>query len=112
MARLFADENVPHELADLLSGTGHDIITALAAGRANQGIPDPDVLAHATSLGRAVLTNNAWDFHKLHRANPVHAGIITYTDDPVLPALAQRIDANIVQAGTLTGKLLKVYRPP
>jgi hypothetical protein len=47
----------------------------------------------------------------LHRANPVHAGIITYTDDPVLPALAQRIDANIVQAGTLTGKLLKVYRP-
>jgi predicted nuclease of predicted toxin-antitoxin system len=112
MARLFADENVPHELADLLSAQGHDIITALAAGRANQSIPNPDVLAHATLLGRAILTNNAWDFHKLHRANAVHAGIITYADDPDLPALAQRIDAKIAQAGVLAGKLLTVYRPP
>lgn len=112
MARLFADENVPHQLADLLNAMGHDTITAHAAGRANQRISDPDVLAHATLLGRAVLTNNAWDFNKLHRANPAHAGIITYTDDPDLPALAQRIDAKIAQAGALAGKLTKVYRPP
>ena len=78
MARLFADENVSFDLVEAL---GHDVLTALAAGRANQAIPDPDVLAYATLLGRAVLTNNRLDFHKLNRTFPNHAGIISYTDD-------------------------------
>jgi hypothetical protein len=51
------------------------------------------------------------DFHKLHRQCAVHAGIITYTHDPDSPALAQRIDLKIAEAGELAAKLLKVYRP-
>jgi len=58
MAALFADENVNRGLVDALRSLGHDVLTAHQAGRANQKIPDPDQLAHATMLGRAVVTNN------------------------------------------------------
>jgi preprotein translocase subunit Sec61beta len=112
MARLFADENVPFDLVDALTARSHDVLTALAAGRANQGIPDPDVLAYATLLGRAVLTNNRLHFHKLHRKTPTHAGIISYTDDRDIEALAERIHLKIEAAVDLTSKLLKIYRPP
>ncbi len=112
MARLFADENVSFDLVDALAARAHDVLTALAAGRANQAIPDPDVLTYATQLSRAVLTNNRQDFHKLHRTFSSHAGIISFTDDPDIDALAERIHEKINEAGDLAGKLLKIYRPP
>jgi hypothetical protein len=40
MAALFADENVPLALVELLRDLGHDALTALQAGRANQRIPE------------------------------------------------------------------------
>lgn len=112
MARLFADENVPLDLVDALAARGHDVRTALQAGRANQAIPDPDVLAHATLLGRAVLTNDRRHFHKLHGTVPNHAGIISFTDDQDIEALAERIHQSITTTGDLAGKLLKIVRPP
>src|SRR5947209_1560719 len=98
MALIFADENVPFPLVEALRDRGHDVLTALEAGRANQAISDAEVLAHATSVGRAVLTNNRRDFHRLHRTAPGHAGIITFTDDPDTAALAERVDRVIVAA--------------
>ena len=80
--------------------------------RACQGIPDTDVLAHAISLGRAVLTNNGWDFQRCHRQSPNHAGVITFTDDPDNQALADRIHAAILANEPLAGKLIRVIRPP
>jgi hypothetical protein len=112
MAHLIADENVPLALVNILRGFGHDVLTALQVGRANQGIPDPDVLAYAVSISRAVLTNNRRHFHRLHRQFPNHAGIITFTDDPDLQALAQRIHDAIVAAPTLAGVLIRIVRPP
>jgi hypothetical protein len=112
MALLFADENVPLGLVWILRTFGHDVLTALAAGRANQRIPDPDVLAYATSLGRAVLTNNRRHFHRLHRQAPNHAGIITFTDDLDTPALAQRIQDAVIAAPILAGVLIRIVRPP
>jgi hypothetical protein len=112
MAFLFADENVPIGLVRILRTFGHDVLTALLAGRANQKIPDPDVLAHAVSLSRAVLTNNRRHFHRLHRQSPIHAGIITITDDPDTQALAQRIHDGINSAQTLTGVLIRIIQPP
>jgi hypothetical protein len=112
MALLFADENVPFGLVQILGTFGHDVLTALAAGRANQRIPDPDVLAYAVSLSRAVLTNNRRHFHRLHRQIPNHAGIITFTDDPDSQALAQRIQDALTAAQTLTGVLIRIVKPP
>jgi hypothetical protein len=110
MAALFADENVNRGLVDALRSLGHDVLTAHQAGRANQRIPDPDQLAHATMLGRAVVTNNRRHFHRLQRTFPGHAGIITFTRDPDTNSLAQRIHDAIVQVGALAGQLIRIIR--
>ena len=112
MTPLFADENVRFPLVEELRILGHDVLTALDAGRANQGIPDEDVLIHATGLGRAVLTNNCWDFQRLHTRSPQHGGIVAYTDDFNVPALAARIHQEIIAKVPLPGKWVKVFGRP
>jgi len=79
MARIYADENFPGPIVRRLRTLGHDILTAQEDGRANQKIPDPEVLKRAVALGRAVLTNDRKDYHRLHHSDPNHAGIITCT---------------------------------
>ena len=69
MAQLYADEDFPLPVVDCLRQLGHDVLTAVEAGQANQRIPDPAVLAYATALGRAVLTRNGWHFRRIHRSN-------------------------------------------
>lgn len=111
MAALYTDEDVSARITEVLRRLGHDVLTAQEDGRANQKIPDPDVLARAIQLGRAVVTGNRRHFHRLHRKDPNHAGIITFTDDPDRPALAARIDAAIAPLPVLAGQLVKVVRP-
>ena len=112
MAQLYADEHVPTAVTDALRALGHDVLTAQDDGQANQKIPDADVLARATALGRAVLTNNRLHFHRLHRHTAAHAGIVTYTDDHTdRAALAARIHAAIAPVSDLTNQLVRVYRP-
>jgi hypothetical protein len=112
VAALYADENVAQELVDRLRALGHDMLTARDDGRAGQGIDDPDVLSRAIELGRAVLTNNRKDYHRLHRTTLAHAGIVTYTrDDHDLPGLAVRIDAAIAALPSLAGQCVRVIRP-
>src|SRR5262245_38095834 len=82
MAAFYMDENVPPELAVAVRALGHDVLTVQADGRAGRGIDDPVVLARATQLDRAVITNDRRDYHRLHFTAPGHAGIITYTNDP------------------------------
>lgn len=111
MASLYADEDFPHPVADALRTFGHDVLTALAAGQANQKIPDSQVLAHATSLDRAVLTLNRRDYIRLHRASSRHSGIIACTHDPDVDALAHRIDAALAKTSDLHGQLVRITRP-
>ncbi len=111
MAALYADENVPFALVDELRALGHDVLTARDDGRANRGIPDPDVLARATALGRTVVTNNRRHYHRLHVTVPNHAGIVTYTNDPDRAALAARIHAGLTALPSPVGQLVKVICP-
>jgi predicted nuclease of predicted toxin-antitoxin system len=111
MARLYADEQYPYPVVELLRDLGHDVLTVQEAGRANQKIPDPDVLAFASSEQRAVITENRKDFFRLHRIQPDHAGIIACTNDRNWEALANRINAAITAAESLQGKLIRVVRP-
>jgi len=67
MAAFYADEHVPTAIVDALRALGHDVLTIQDDGFSNQGVADADVLERATSLGRAVLTNNRLHFHRLHR---------------------------------------------
>lgn len=111
MARLYADEQYPYPVVEFLRALGHDVLTVQEAGKANQRIPDPDVLTFATSEQRAVITQNRKDFFRLHRLQPEHAGIIACTNDRNWEALANRIHDAITAEETLRGKLIRVVRP-
>ena len=112
VARLYSNENFHRQVVVALRSMGHDVLTSVEAGRANQRIPDEQVVAFAASEGRAVLTFNRLHFLRLHRStNGVHAGIIVCSEDHDTKALALRIDQAIREAGALSGQLLRVNRP-
>ena len=111
MARLYADEQFPRAVSQLLRNMGHDVLTVQEAGNANIGIPDDQVLAFAISNNRAVVTINRLDFIKLHRANSEHFGIIVSTNDSDRHRMATRINEAIATLESLQGKLIRVVRP-
>ena len=80
MARLYCNENFPLRAVQELRACGHEVLTSQEAGRANQKIPDAEVLRYATEQRRAVLTLNRLDLFRLHRDMAGrHAGIIACT---------------------------------
>ncbi len=112
MARLYADEQFPRVVVELLRALGHDVLTVQEASNANLGIPDEDVLAFAVTKERAVLTLNRIDFIRLHASQPNHAGIIVCKDDQQdRQRMATRISEAISNVETLTGMLVRVNRP-
>ena len=105
---LYADEDFPFPVVEELRQLGHDVLTAQEDGRS--GTPDPDLLARAHSLGRAVLTYNRRHFERLHRQGGPHSGILSATHDSNFPSLAARIHATL--AGLSPGRwCLRVNRP-
>ena len=111
MASLYADENFPAPVVEGLRRLGHDALTVLESGRAEQAIPDADVLAFATGLGRAVLTLDRKDFIRLHAQQPQHAGIIVCTFDPDFEGQAARIHGALIACPETAGQLFRVNRP-
>ncbi len=107
--RLYADEDFPFPAVGELRRLGHDVLTAQDDGRS--ALPDPDILARAHTLGRAVLTYNRRHYERLHRQGASHSGIISASQDPNLPALAARIHDALL--GLSPGRwCLRVNRPP
>src|SRR5216684_9328177 len=86
---LYADEDFALPVVQELRQLGHDVVTAQEDGRT--ATPDPDILARAHALGRAVLTYNRRHFERLHRQGAAHSGILSATQDTDHPALAARI---------------------
>ncbi len=111
MARLYADEDFPHPTVEALRQMGYDVLTVFESEQANQSVPDSDILAFATTRGRAILTLNRRHFIGLHRTNPAHAGIIVCSHDLNFAALAERINAVIQSAPDLENQLFRVNRP-
>ena len=111
MARLYSNENFPQPVVQELRQLGHDVLTVLEAGKAEQAIEDDLVLAFAVSLGRAVLTLNRKHFIRLHQLQPGHAGIVICTFDRDFVGQAARIHAALESLSRLPGELLRVNRP-
>lgn len=111
MARLYTDEQFPKIVVKLLRELEHDILTVQEAGKANQRIPDEDVLAFAISSNRTVLTINRSDFIRLHNLQPIHAGIIVCTEDLNRQRQATQIHEAIINTVDLTNKLIRINRP-
>src|SRR2546427_265248 len=92
--QLYADEDFPLAVVEELRRFGHDVLTAQDDGR--RKTPDPDILARAHALGRAVLTHNRRHFERLDRQGVAHSGILSATQDPNNhAALAGRIHATL-----------------
>lgn len=112
MARFYSNENFDRSVVEKLRELGHDVLTTLEAGKANQGISDEDVLIFAITEQRTILTFNRLDFMRLHRENPVHAGIVICTRNPNPEDLAAKIHVKVTdsEAGSLENLLIRVYR--
>ncbi|MEO1393285.1 MAG: DUF5615 family PIN-like protein [Cyanobacteria bacterium J06634_5] len=111
MARFYADEQFPLPVVKQLQTLGHDVLTVQAAGNAEQGIPDDEVLAFAVVQKRCILTLNRYDFIKLHRASPEHFGIVVCTNDRNWAQFAARIDQAVSTEQNLQRKIIRVTRP-
>ena len=78
--RLLIDEDSQAKtLVRLLVDTGHDVLTAEAAGL--NSLADREVLTRAISEGRVLLTRNCGDFLALHAKLLDHAGILAVYQD-------------------------------
>jgi hypothetical protein len=108
---LYSNENFPFPVVEELRRLGHDVLTVLEAGKADQSIPDDEVLEFAANLGRAVLTLNRKHFIQLHRTRPAHAGIVVCTFDTDFAGQATRVHDALQLEKDLPGKLLRVNRP-
>jgi len=112
MARLYGNENFPLPVVVELRRLGHDVLTIQETGKGGQAMTDPDVLRFAKAERRAILTLNRKHFIRLHHEVPDHAGIVACTFDAEFAAQAQRIHDLVQQETTLSGKLLRVNKPP
>ena len=110
MASFYTNENFPIKVAQYLRQMGHDVLTSHEAGKANQRIPDEDVLAFAAQSGRILLTLNRWDFIVLHGLSTQHAGIVVCTQNTDLLQQAEQIDKAVTEAGNMKEILIRVNR--
>ena len=111
MARLHSNENFPLPVVEELRRLGHDVLTVAEAGKAEQAIGDPEVLAFATTERRAVLTINRKHFVRLHNESPNHVGVIVCTLDLDFAGQGERISSAIGLQGELNGQLIRINRP-
>lgn len=111
MARLYANENFPLPVVEVLRALQHDVLTIQQTGQSGQAMPDENVLAFAHSQARILLTFNRKHFIRLHNEGQAHSGIIACTLDKDFADLAQRIHAAIQAQDSLTGQLIRVNRP-
>lgn len=76
---LLLDEMFADDIARQLCTTGHDVISVVA-DPALAGLPDDQILAYATTEGRALVTASIKDFIPLdtryRAAGQYHAGLI------------------------------------
>jgi hypothetical protein len=107
---LLLDEMFSDAIAQQLRGARHDVLAAVA-DPALVSLPDEQILAHAASAGRALVTANIKDFMPLdgqyRAAGQSHAGLILVSAKAfpqnrsfigaIAGALAALLDADQIQ---------------
>lgn len=111
MARFYSNENFPLPVVLELRRAGHDVLTSVEAGRANQRISDEQVLAFAMQESRALLTVNRCHFIRLHHQGMSCAGIIACTVDADYLRQANRIVVAVERLDSLVGQVVQINRP-
>jgi hypothetical protein len=112
VARFYSNENIALQVVTELRLLDHDVFTSLEAGNANASIPDPEVLAFASSRQRILLTHNRRHFLQLRlRRTERHCGIVLCTFDADFVGQAHRIDAALNALPDLADQLIRINRP-
>lgn len=109
--KFYSNENFHLGAVEQLRSLGYDVLTSLEAGRANQRIPDEQVLEFARQESRAVLTFNRLHFVRLHKQSAIHHGILVCSEDPNFEALALRIHLAVQSLSSMEGQLVRINRP-
>lgn len=109
--KLLLDEMLSGEIARQLRAQGYDVL-AVVDDPALVGMPDEELLGHASSIGRCVVTVNVRDFAALHASwsssGRSHAGIgylVNRTfphDRSFVGAVVAALDSAL-RSGQLTG---------
>jgi hypothetical protein len=110
MAQLYSNENFPRQVVEKLRELQHDVLTIQETGKADQAVPDKDVLLFARENNRALLTLNRRHFIRLHNEDPKHAGMIVCTFNPDFAQQATKIHEAISSLSSLVGQLIRVNR--
>lgn len=110
MARFYSNENFPLPTVRRLRELGHDVLTIQETGKADQSVPDDEVVRFAKGEGRAVLTLNRRHFIQLHQRSPDHAGIVVCTVNPNFASQAEQIDHAVNAMQLLAGQVIRVDR--
>ncbi len=80
--KLLLDEMYPNLIASQLRTRGHDVVSVHESP--GSGTPDGQVLGHARSNGRAIVTENVRDYRPLAEAllaaGDSHSGLVFTTD--------------------------------
>jgi len=110
--RLLLDEMFSDAIAQELCARGHDVL-AVVADPALVALADEQILAHAASTGRALVTANIKDFMPLdagyRAAGRAHAGLIlvhtkTFPQDRAYTtAVAKALSALLDQPNSIRG---------
>jgi len=108
MIKLYANENFPLPVVFELRKHGFDVLTVQEAGKAEQSIPDEEVLKFSTVQKRVLITLNRRHFIQLHGKISGHEGIIVCNYDSNFTSLANRIIKTIKNENSLKGKLLRI----
>ncbi|MBT7064853.1 MAG: DUF5615 family PIN-like protein [Verrucomicrobia bacterium] len=111
MARMYTNESFPQQAVEILQQLGHDVETSHQAGNSGVAMPDEEVLSYAVREDRLVVTLNRRHFIALHSIRPDHAGIVVCTFDPDFDRLAHAGDAQLAEAVSHHGVLIRVHRP-
>jgi Domain of unknown function (DUF5615) len=71
IARLYSNENFPVPVVTALRMSSHEVLTSLDAGKANDAIPDDEVLRFAKSDQRAARIQS-----QLHAMDSLHGQLL------------------------------------
>jgi predicted nuclease of predicted toxin-antitoxin system len=111
MTRLFADENITPRIVRGLRELGINVLTMTDARLDNRKTSDPEVLAYATGVGRAVIAFDPGDYKKLHQQSSTHAGIILLKQNMPIPMLIDKVATLALSPIDLAGELHRVVQP-
>jgi len=112
VARFYRNENFPLPTVNALRALGHDVLTIMETGRADQAWPDDQVLAFAHAEKRILLTFNRKHFKRLHAQGHPHHGMVLCTVDVDFARQAQRIHEAISARETLLQQIISVTSSP